>query len=925
MRSTFDILQDLSEAWENLTSVEKQELTETVAGKTQRSLFTAIMTNFDSAVGATEAALNSEGSALEENNKRMDSLNGRITQLDSAWQELARTTVDSDFLKNIVSATTEIVKLTTKLGGLIPVLTAVAGLLIAAKAGSITKGFTDFISKAKQVISTIDLLGGGLKGLQLYLMGVKTAEEATAAASMKLATAFGLVMTAISIVVQVYNYFKQSAEEAKQAALDEADAHLSNASSIEEEIKTQEDEIESLKNEIEELEKLADTDDGTEAKIKNKKEEIKQRELNIAKMQEERKEELQSAYNSLIGTGTNDTSGQIHVALGGVKFGVNWGEYYEYIDKYNNAVEGLTDNTGAYKRAAEGVINSLAKQREGMNANSREYKTITEAISRMNKELNKQSDEYEEDSKTAEIYYQSILNGVENVTQADKDWLQEFFDLTDEQMEQLERGIDVFEEVESATEDVSGATDELTQNIEEEKSAFDTLSSKLDEVQSAFNTLKGAVDEYNSDGYLSVDTLQSLLSLSDEYLSALSMENGQLVLNTTALDQKTDSLIASRVEQLRAAAVSDIYNLSINNTDAMSQGAKTAIENLGTQAVNMGNDFASAVPDINAFTAAILNAKEVAGAETNVEGYEEKRDAILGYYQGLYNEITSLGATTTGRGGYGSGSSHKYYGKTSGSGSSGKSGSSSSKSSADTYKAEVDYLYAWKNALDNTKDAVDKLNDALDDTDNFNEQEQILRQLIDATNAQVRATQDLKEVQSSSIRDMINQLNQYGFAIDYNAEKNELYIQNMAHLADFTGDTAKTVEKLIDKIQDLNDDNRSLDASIRDLTSDVKDYYEQLADIPEQKLEKFKELMEDFQQSRLDQVQNQIDDIEHAKENDPRLKALEAQIEALENQNDELDKQKELDEKILAVEEAKEKLANANKQRNIQIYREGQG
>ena len=59
--------------------------------------------------------------------------------------------------------------------------------------------------------------------------------------------------------------------------------------------------------------------------------------------------------------------------------------------------------------------------------------------------------------------------------------------------------------------------------------------------------------------------------------------------------------------------------------------------------------------------------------------------------------------------------------------------------------------------------------------------------------------------------------------------------------------------------------------------------------------------------------------------NDPRIKQLEAQIDALENQNDELDKQKELEEKILAVEEAKEKLANARKQKNVQIYTEESG
>lgn len=176
------------------------------------------------------------------------------------------------------------------------------------------------------------------------------------------------------------------------------------------------------------------------------------------------------------------------------------------------------------------------------------------------------------------------------------------------------------------------------------------------------------------------------------------------------------------------------------------------------------------------------------------------------------------------------------------------------------------------------------MNDALKDTDNFNEQEKILRQLIDATNNQINKTNELKNAQSAQMNDYINQLRAQGFAIDYNASKNELFINNMQHLADFSGDTAKNLEKLIKKVQDLNDDNRSLDGSVRDLTGDVKDYYEQLEEIPEKKLKKFNELMKEFQQGRLDQIQNQIDDIQHEMDNDPRLKQLEEQIEALEKQ-----------------------------------------
>ena len=103
MRSTYDILQDLSEEWEDLTSVEKQELAETVAGKTQRALFTAIMTNFESAVGATQAALESEGSATLEHEKRMESLQGKTQQLQAAWQDFARNTIDSEVIKSLLT------------------------------------------------------------------------------------------------------------------------------------------------------------------------------------------------------------------------------------------------------------------------------------------------------------------------------------------------------------------------------------------------------------------------------------------------------------------------------------------------------------------------------------------------------------------------------------------------------------------------------------------------------------------------------------------------------------------------------------------------------------------------------------------------------------------------------------------------------
>ena len=88
-------------------------------------------------------------------------------------------------------------------------------------------------------------------------------------------------------------------------------------------------------------------------------------------------------------------------------------------------------------------------------------------------------------------------------------------------------------------------TDTLQQQISD-------LNSAIDSIQSAYDTLNSAVDEYNSNGgQLSIDTIQSLLSLSDDYLACLQVENGQLSLNADAMAQ----LAQSKLDEAQATAV----------------------------------------------------------------------------------------------------------------------------------------------------------------------------------------------------------------------------------------------------------------------------------------------------------------------------------------------------------------------------------
>ena len=878
--------------------------------------------------------MNSSGSAMKENEAHIDSLQGHLSKLNSAWQELAKNTVNSNFVKGLLDVGTALIKITDAVGGLPTVLATATSALLLFKGGlvldTVFKAFTSGISSIYGGITNLTfVLPNAVAAFKAYSAGIISANTAIQAAAPLLAIV-SLAITGVTIGIKS---LVKAQEEANQAAIDSANEKLKEAEAYNDKISKQKDAIAKLQEEKAALESLSTQDDGTTQKIENKQKEIDKRQENIDKIKEEQK---QASLKAL-----GEVSGQKGSTVGAFKQGLDITfneptkaakEARAGLAEINKELNEASGNTGKYNRILEEqqtkYSNLLAQQKK----NNENYKYTEIILQSLGREIEENSSKYEKDAQLAKVYYEALKNGVSEAEAGQEmvDWMQEFLGLNDEQIQQVTQGTDVIAQNEEAKKNNTQATAEMTEEQKELKEVLDsaqegirTLNEEIDTLQESYKTLTSAVDEYNSNGYLSIDTLQSLLNLDNEYLSMLSLQNGQLVLNTTALDQKTDALIAAKVQELEAAAATDLYNLAQGNAEKMSSLAKSAIANAGSSAEITGNQFQSAVPGIVSFTDAMLKAKAAAGEASDPTQFETDANKIIDAYKNAYKSITALGATTT-RAGGASGTKHTYTGKSkkSGSSSKGKTSKKDSKKTQEEYKAEIDTLYQYENALDNAKDEVDRLKDALSDTDSYDEQERYINQLIAALNNQIAKTQELKNAQSGQIQDYINQLRAQGFAIDYNAEKNELYINNMQHLADFSGDSAKSIEKIIKKIQDLNSNNRTLDGSVRDLTGSVKDYYDQLADIPEKKLEKFNDLMKEFQQSQLDAVQDQIDDLKREMEKDPRLAALEKEIEALEKQNDTIDKQKEMEEKLLAVEEARQKLENAKKNRTLQVYRE---
>lgn len=92
------------------------------------------------------------------------------------------------------------------------------------------------------------------------------------------------------------------------------------------------------------------------------------------------------------------------------------------------------------------------------------------------------------------------------------------------------------------------------------KLSFNEVNEQIDSIQSAYKGLLTACEEYNQHGYVTADTLQTLLSLDGQYIACLVDENEQLAINGTAYQ----NLVKAKLAEAEATAV------------------KQAIEELGT-------------------------------------------------------------------------------------------------------------------------------------------------------------------------------------------------------------------------------------------------------------------------------------------------------------------------------------------------------
>lgn len=135
-KSTAKIIQEIGAEWSNLSDVSQAATLELLAGKTRASTVAGLIENYQTIGEVIEAAEESENSARIENEKYLDSMEGRLNLMTSQLQEMASVSLNDNLLKEGISALTKILELITDIVdafGLLPTAAGIGGIVAGFK------------------------------------------------------------------------------------------------------------------------------------------------------------------------------------------------------------------------------------------------------------------------------------------------------------------------------------------------------------------------------------------------------------------------------------------------------------------------------------------------------------------------------------------------------------------------------------------------------------------------------------------------------------------------------------------------------------------------------------------------------------------------------------------------------------------------
>lgn len=165
----------------------------------------------------------------------------------------------------------------------------------------------------------------------------------------------------------------------------------------------------------------------------------------------------------------------------------------------------------------------------------------------------------------------------------------------------------------------------ITQAFEAE-AAFEGMNSQLDNLQSSYQTLTDVLESYNKTGYISLDSLQSLLTADENLIAMLEVENGQLAINQEAYENLVTAQLLAFKAKLNDAAAAEIEALAKQKaeqaTNQNADASNNAVEKLDAETAAFNRNTSAAISN------AVAKAEESGVSEEEINGILDKYNEV---------------------------------------------------------------------------------------------------------------------------------------------------------------------------------------------------------------------------------------------------------------------------------------------------------
>lgn len=538
----------------------------------------------------------------------------------------------------------------------------------------------------------------------------------------------------------------------------------------------------------------------------------------------------------------------------------------------------------------------------------------------LQKSIKKTADRFNDSDKIKDFFDTEGINTDEEVND---------FNKVTEGINDADKAIQKWNEHKKASEDSFEIPDADTL-----KQQISDLNSAIDSIQSAYDTLNSAVEEYNTNGgTLSIDTIQSLLSLSDEYLACLQVENGQLSLNADAMAQ----LAQAKLDDAQATAVTQ----AMTELDTIAKGENSSANSayISGNAALMSSlaQLSGSYEGVAKAAMTAAQAQRMSALISDAAGKD--KTATENVMKGLDTKLKLIQTTKASI-------NAGNFGKVAGKSSSSSKGSGSGKSTSDTAKEEIEaYMEYLEKALeggritysDYVRDVTLKLDDMyhkgrITAKEYFDYVEKRLNQQLEVYKSVLSAVTDLLEDEAQKWQDKIDALNDENDLLEKQKDDYDSILSAVDQVYQDEIDRLNEQKDLLqDKIDAINDENDALELQRKKQEAlialdkvrqqrNVKIYAEGRGYFYDIDQDAYKDAQQNLQDIKNEEVIKKLEDEQDA---------LDDSIELLEKYrdlwNDIADAYKKKTNEALAVAlwgENYEKLILQNRTQNIEAFKD---